>query len=467
MINSQATSSVSVTVNGKRVTIESPPLETTLLDLLRDQGLTGAKEGCAEGECGACMVAMVAANRGTSVYRPVNSCLVLLAQVDGQELLTVEGLRENGDLSDAQKKLAEAGGSQCGYCTPGFAVSLFTEQYRKGRTGPCDPHSMVGNLCRCTGYRPIRDAALAVGPAPDGPHLRRLAQPAPELLPLELDLQGQRFYRPASLAACLEIASRNPDAQWIAGGTDLVVESNLKFKRWPCLISLEAVPELLEVSETTERVRIGAALPLAEIAAKWPDAPAAFAEWSWLFASPSIRNRATLGGSLCTASPIGDSAPLLMALDASIEIAGPAGHRRMPLPSFFPAYRQTALAKGELVVAIEIPKRLPEFVRFYKVSKRRLDDISTIAAGFSLDFDSLGRVQSAVLAFGGVAATPVRAFEAERAITGEPWRETTVEKAVRVLDATLTPRSDHRGSAEYRAEVAKSLLRKFWGEAWA
>jgi xanthine dehydrogenase small subunit len=448
-------------LNGREVHVGDVAPQVTLLDFIRARGLTGAKEGCAEGECGACAVAMVADEQGRAAYRIVNSCLMFLATAADREFYTVESLAERGHLSEVQQAMAAAGGSQCGYCTPGFVMSLFAEQHRRDRDGPCDPLAMAGNLCRCTGYRPIRDAAYAVIDAPRGPFRDRLDSPAPPLEPFSVD----GFSRPSTLDACVATLSSHSDATVIAGCTDLGVESNLRLKRWPRLVSVEAIPELHEWSESDASVRIGAALPLSDIGRAWTSAPRVVQEWLDLFASPPIRNRATLGGNLATASPIGDSAPLLLALDASMQIVGSPGMRVQPLASFFTGYRKTALQRGEIIRSIEIPKPLPAFVRFYKVAKRRLDDISTVAAAMALDRDHSGRVRRARFAFGGVAATPLLAVEAEQAILGQVWSESAVERLQQVLDRVLSPMSDHRGSKEYRREVAKSLVEKFWWES--
>jgi xanthine dehydrogenase small subunit len=450
-------------LNGRRLSIDGG-IHTTLLDLLRDQGLTGAKEGCAEGECGACTVVMVADQGGKTAYRAVNSCLMLAPMAADREIYTVEALAQRGELAEAQKAMAEAGGSQCGYCTPGFVMSLFAEQYRPGRVGACDPVALGGNLCRCTGYRPIRDAALSLGPAPAGVFRDRLSQPAPRLEPVTYRSNGSVFERPATLEECFSIAAAHPETRWIAGATDLGVESNLKFHRWPHVVSLEGVAELREFVETAGSVRIGAGLPLSDIALLWTSAPEALHEWLHLFASPPIRNRATLGGNLATASPIGDGAPLLLAMNASVHIAGVDGRRAVPLASFFKAYRQTALQPGEVLTAIEIPKPFAASIRFFKAAKRRVDDISTVAAGFSIDQDSAGRITQAVFAFGGVAAVPLRVYAAEELVLGERWNQAAVERVQGVFDRVLKPISDHRGSAEYRIEVAKSLVEKFWWE---
>ncbi len=457
--------SLTFTLNGRSVAIDPPPPQATLLEFLRARGLTGAKEGCAEGECGACAVAVVQDEDGRSAYRVVNSCLMFLPMAAGHEIYTVEALAESGRLSDAQAAMAAAGGSQCGYCTPGFVVSLFAEQYRRDRGPSCDPLALAGNLCRCTGYRPIRDAARSLGPPPAGALRDRLDQPAPRLG--EVTSATRRatdalaFSRPTSVDRCLAVLAGDPEATLVAGASDLAVDANIKGKRFRHLVSVEAIDELLEYSETPDAVRIGAAVSLTEIGRRWRLAPPAVAEWLTLFASPPIRNRATLGGNLSTASPIGDAAPLLLALDAAVHLAGPGGRRRVPLASFFVGYRKTALQPGELLTTIEIPKPLPAALQFYKVSKRRLDDISTVAAALAVDVDASGRVARARVAFGGVAATPVRATRAEAALEGQALNAEAVGRVCGIFDETLRPIDDVRGSKAYRLAVSKRLVEKF------
>lgn len=455
---------IELKVNG--VTIAAPwdHPRTTLLDALRDRGLTGAKEGCAEGECGACAVVSVENTSAGVAYLPINSCLMLLPMAAGREIYTVEGLAERGAPAEVQIAMATHGGSQCGYCTPGFVMSLFAEQYRPGRTGPCRVEALEGNLCRCTGYRPIRDAALSLGPAPEGQMRERLSVQAPKVKPFSYETGSRRFFRPGTVAECLEILVSNPEARLIAGGTDLVVESNLKARRFDELISLEGVEELRVFEESEERIEIGAGLPLHEIGALWTGAPPAFREWLRLFASPLLRNRATLGGNLATASPIGDSAPLLLAYDAEMRIATRSGDRSIALAEFFSGYRKTALGPREIIRSVILPKPLPAYTRFYKAAKRRADDISTVAACFAVHLDREARVTHARLAYGGVAATPIRALAAEQALAGRHWDLTAVKAAQTTLARTLQPISDHRGSAEYRLALAQSLLEKFWYE---
>jgi xanthine dehydrogenase small subunit len=242
------------------------------------------------------------------------------------------------------------------------------------------------------------------------------------------------------------------------------VESNLRGRRFDHLVSVEALAELRVFRETDQAFELGAALTLSEIEGLWTEAPVFFREWLALFASPLIRNRATLGGNLATASPIGDSAPLLLALDAQVTIAGPEGRRVVPLASFFRGYRQTALAAGELLVSVLLPRPLPQYVRFFKGAKRRMDDISTLAAGLAVNLDGSGRVQHARLAYGGVAPVPMRAVAAEESLLGRPWDEMTIHRTRQILENSLKPISDHRGSAAYRLALAQSLLEKFWWE---
>ncbi len=436
-------------LNGNAVRVTDVAPQTNLLDFVRSRGLTGAKEGCAEGECGACAV-LLRSPQGN--YQAVNSCLIPLPAVAGREVYTVESLGRGG-LSPAQEAMARLGGSQCGYCTPGFVISMFAAHYNGG---PHDEHSLGGNLCRCTGYRPIRDALQSLGPAPDGYFKDQLTRPVPALEFVDYKRPEGRFSRPKNLEAALALASEDPSSRFVAGNTDLGLITNLRDQRFPHLISLEAVSELREFRDTPDFIEIGAALTLTEIAQHWATAPPAFHEWLHLFASPLIRNRATLGGSLVTASPIGDSAPLLIALDAQLRIASTQGERRIPLASFFKAFRETDLAHGEIVRSILIPKPLPNRIAFYKIAKRRLDDISTIAAGISVRTN--GTTQARI-GLGGVAAIPLRATEAEAALA-----QGNIERAKEILQSTLRPISDHRGSARYRLAMAQNLIEKFWTE---
>ena len=436
------------TLNSQRIAVDGVAPQTTLLDYVRGRGLTGAKEGCAEGECGACAVLLVRDGPHGTRYMPVNSCLVPLPMVAANEVLTVEGLAEKGQLSEVQCAMAEGGGSQCGYCTPGFVVSMFAEYYRR-EDRPADIESLTGNLCRCTGYRPIRDALLSLGSPPEGQHLVRLRYPAPQPKEVFYTTNCGRFSRPETLSKCFDLLKADPDARLVGGNTDLGVLTNLGGERFRHLVSVENVDELREFREDAEAVEIGAGLTLSEIGERWTDAPPVIQKWLKLFASPLIRNRATLGGNLATASPIGDSAPLLLALDAEIRLASSDGLRALPLVAFFAGYRRTVLKRAEVIVSVRIPKPLPVITRFYKVAKRSVDDISTVAAGMAIWRDRTR------LGFGGVGPTPLVAAGAD------------FESAARLAMRNLTPISDHRGSAAYRSAVAENLIEQFRIEAAA
>jgi xanthine dehydrogenase small subunit len=356
--------------------------------------------------------------------------------------------------------MVREGGSQCGYCTPGFVVSLFAEYYRPGRAG-YDPESVGGNLCRCTGYRPIRDAARSLGPVGDGDRFaRRLSKGAPALDSVTSNGRERRFHRPATLAELYEVLAKEPNAKLINGGTDVVVEVNQRDARFGTVVSLEGVKELSRWEESDDALVIGAGVSLSRIEERVHDALPILAELFPLFSSRLIRNRATLGGNLVNASPIGDGPPALLALGAELVLGSAAGERTVPLDGFFTGYRKTILAVGEVLVAIRIPKPFPQIGRFYKVSKRVLDDISTVAAAFALDLDDEGKVTRARLAYGGIAATPIRAHDAERVLVGERFTLGTVRKACAVLGKSVNPISDHRGSDRYRRAMVEQLLMK-------
>jgi xanthine dehydrogenase small subunit len=458
-------------LNGAPVAVDAVDPHVTLLQWLRASGRTGTKEGCAEGECGACAVAFVGEDsEGRPRFDPVNSCLVPLWTVDGRTVVSVEGVARGGELHPVQAAMVERGGSQCGYCTPGFVVSLFCEYYRPGRAG-FDPESISGNLCRCTGYRPIADVARALPfPASDDPWLEVLRDPA-TLLPgpsqATTATRAARFARPTSLPDLFACLAGSPGAVLLAGGTDLMVYANQRYDRWPALVSLEALPELRGFAVTADAITIGAGVPLAELEERLHGLPGeapALETLLPLFSSRLIRNRATLGGSLATASPIGDSAPVLLALDASVTIANAAGARQIALADFFLGYRQTVLAPGDVLVAVRVPRPLARHQRFYKVSKRVMDDISTVAGAFALDLGRDGRVERLRMAFGGIAATPVRALAAEREAAGRSWSAQTIALIAPLVDALGTPMTDHRGSSAYRRAMPRKLLERFFFE---
>ncbi|MGW6832440.1 xanthine dehydrogenase small subunit [Streptomyces sp. NPDC054949] len=475
-----------ITVNGKEATIAPCAPHTTVLDFLRERGLTGTKEGCAEGECGACSV--LVARPGVSMptdWVAVNACLVPVAALDGQEVVTSEGLATAGApgtpaaLHPVQEEMAVRGGSQCGYCTPGFICSMASEYYRPDRCAHADSdsadatdpehgpngfdlHALSGNLCRCTGYRPIRDAAFAVGsPTEDDVLARRREQSPPAPVATAYSRDDSVFLRPGTLAEALRLLRERPEAVVVAGSTDWGVEVNIRSRRANCVVAVDRLPELRSLRVESDHVEIGAAQTLTEIERRLDGSVPLLAELFPQFASRLIRNSATLGGNLGTGSPIGDSPPVLLALEASLVLAGADGEREVPLADYFTGYRQSVRRPDELIRAVRIPLPLSRVTAFHKIAKRRFDDISSVAVAFALDIEG-GIVRKARIGLGGVAATPIRALATEAALEGRPWVAETVEAASRVLRAQGTPMDDHRASAGYRsAMLGQSLLKLY------
>ena len=463
-------------LNGRIVRVQDCSPNTTLLEFLRRSGATGAKEGCAEGDCGACSVVMIDRDaRGRSCYRAINSCLTPLCLMAGRELISVEGVALSAleGLHPVQRKMVERHGSQCGYCTPGFVMALFEGYYRD------DIHQhdelddqLCGNLCRCTGYRPICDAAIeafAERKAKNGGDVfaQRLKKAGTSLDGVEYEFENEKFFRPTSLARLLNLLQRFPDGRLIAGATELGLDITKRYQKFPTLISVEAVPELNGIQCTETEWQIGAAATLTQIEEEMAEEFPALGDMLRVFGSRLIRNRATMGGNLVTASPIGDSAPVLLALEAKIVLASLAGERSVPIDQFFVAYRKTALRPGEILKIIIVPRGpsksgLVRKCSWFKVSKRREMDISTVAACFTVDLDRQNVVRHARLAYGGVAALPSRAKKTESALLGKNWTEETIENVLPVLRQEFAPISDIRGSAEYRRGLITGLLEKFF-----
>ncbi len=461
-------------LNGRPVRVEGTSPNTTLLEFLRARGLTGSKEGCAEGDCGACSVAVLErAAGGAPQWRAVNSCLLPVPCLAGSEVITVEGVAERG-LHPVQRCLVEHHGSQCGYCTPGIVMALFEAFHRADLTEPWQlDDQLCGNLCRCTGYRPIRDAAgqALAQAANDSTPRRAPCEVAPTAKPDEYHAAGEFFFRPTSLDGLFKLLKRHPGARLIAGGTELGLDLTKRFQKFPALIALDGILDLTTLREDGDSWRIGAAVPLTAIEDKLGGEFPAFRSMLRLFGSRQVRNRATLGGNLATASPIGDAAPLLMALGARLVLGG-RGQRQIPIDKLFTGYRQTCLKPGEIIVAVFLPRgpACPghrQFSAFYKVSKRREMDIATVAGAFVVEVDEHGRVGHARLAFGGVAATPIRARRAERLLLNKEWNERTLTRVLKPLAEEFEPISDVRGSAEFRRALVTSLFENFFYDSRA
>jgi xanthine dehydrogenase small subunit len=456
----------SLTINGELVTLQAVSPTMTLLQYLQHSGRTGTKEGCGDGDCGACTVVVISRDAdGKPDYQAVNSCLIPLGAIADREMITVEGIG-NGQLHPVQAAMVKTGGSQCGYCTPGFIMSLFAAYY----SGQVDDGAVEGNLCRCTGYLPIRQAAqLVTNAQPDDAFAQKLAPVTTALPALHYGSPDQQFYRPTQLQAVLELLQHHPKAMLVAGATDLGLELSHHRQPFPVMISLEAVAELQCLAQTAEWVEIGAAVPLSQIQSKLRGVFPSLDEMLHWFAACQIRNRATVGGNLGTASPIGDLSPVLLALDAEVCLASLAGERSLPLVNFFQGYRKTDLQPGEVIRAVKIPQALAvgasrRLSQSYKIGKRGTDDISIVAAAFTVDLDEHDRIIQARLAYGGVAATPVRAIAIEAMLVDQPWTMATIQQVKPALKAAFTPLSDLRGSAEYRQMLVANLWEKFFVE---
>jgi xanthine dehydrogenase small subunit len=462
------TASWSFAVNGATVDGAGLLPDRPLLEVLRDHGLVGTKEGCGDGDCGACTVAVLGRRGdGSPAWLATNSCIVPVSAVAGGEVLTVEGVARGGELHPAQRAMVDHGGSQCGYCTPGFVMSLVAGYYDPSDgDGGLGDDVVEGNLCRCTGYLPIRRAARCL-PRPAAGDPLVPAEPAPP--PAAGGSPEVRWYRPPTLDEALAALAAHPEAVVVAGATDLGLEMSHGTRRFPVLVHVDEVSELRRLDVTADHVDIGAAVPLSHLEQRIPGVLPALDDMLPRFAARQVRNRATVGGSLVTASPIGDLAPVLLALDALVTVAGPGGTRIVPIDGFVTGYRRTVLGPGELVVSVRVPRGasapgLRRASRAAKVAKRATDDISVVAAAFTFDLDAGDVVRHARLAYGGVAATPVRAVEVEEVLLGRRLDAPTVAEARDALAAAFRPIDDLRATAGYRRALAGNLFARFAAE---
>jgi xanthine dehydrogenase small subunit len=449
--------------------------DRTLLDLLReDLRLTATKEGCAAGDCGACTVVVAEAVDGRLQYRAVNSCIKPAHAIDGQALWTAADLAQrDGTLHPVQQAMLACHGSQCGFCTPGFVMSLFALYQRTVARGQAvDQHSAMealsGNLCRCTGYRPIVQAACSLRAEPaqavdEKPIVAALQQLA------ATEKTNGAYLHPSTLSALLQARARLPQAQLIAGATDAGLWITQGLRRFEQVIDLTRVAKLRRVETYPHHIAIGAAVNLQYAFEALAEDRPVIAPFGERFAGWPVRQSGTLGGNVANGSPIGDSMPLLIALGAQVVLMawrkGKAVHRHVPLDQFYTGYRQSLLAPDEVLAWIVVPKPAAgEWLGAYKISKRQEDDISAVCLAVQLHIDG-GRVRSVRIGAGGVAATPARALKTEAALIGQPWNEATLQAAQAAIAQEFSPLSDLRASADYRRQILGQLLRRAWLES--
>jgi xanthine dehydrogenase small subunit len=448
-------------LNGVMRSEEHAPPTTTVLDWLRGTArLTGTKEGCAEGDCGACTIAIARPGNGTPRYEAVNSCLMLLPQLDGCAVRTVEGLAEGGDLHPAQSTLVDADGTQCGFCTPGFAMAMFA--YAQGGE-PAEEsvihEALAGNLCRCTGYRPIVEASKKIA-GYRAAAIEAADRAATFAANSEYRSGSQIFLAPRSLKEIAAARAQHPDALVLAGGTDLGLLASKERRAFPAIVSTSHVAEMREIATRNGALILGGAVTYTNALPHIEEHYPAFGEIIRRIGSRQIRNLGTLVGNIANASPIGDTIPCLIANGAEVELFSSRGSRHMTIEDFIIGYRKTALAPDEIISAIRIPLPSKDSIfRAYKISKRFDQDISTVIAAFSLALRD-GKVAGIRAAFGGMATKSSRAANLEAALTGKPWTADTLKDADALIARDFTPMSDQRGTSAYRLRAAANLVRR-------
>jgi xanthine dehydrogenase small subunit len=464
-------------LDGRVVSIDRPDPTLTVLEYLRDEaGRRGTKEGCAEGDCGACTVVLgeLAADGSGIRYRAINACIRFLATLDGKELITVESLRDTaGKLHPVQQSLVDNHASQCGFCTPGFVMSLFALYLnRDAADRGTVVDALSGNLCRCTGYRPIIEAGLRQWDYPAPSHWdRATAQSAERLAALqaiarpprpEASLHYPGFRAPSNLDELALGLEAQPESLMLAGGTDVGLWVTKHLRSLPPMLYVGAVAELQRIERRPHELWIGAAVTIADA---WPELLASFpelAEQANRFASPPIRNSATLCGNLANGSPIGDAIPALISLEAQLELRCGARLRRLPLEQFYLAYQKKDLAAGEFVTGVAVPPRLAgQVLASYKLAKRFDQDISAVCATFRITLDGI-RLTDARLVYGGLAGITARARRAEAALLETGWNPAGIDRAIDALAADFAPLSDLRATQNYRLRGAGNLLRRFY-----
>ena len=439
---------ISFLLNGETVTTQVKPTDT-LLDWLREErGLTGTKEGCNEGDCGACTV--IVTEDSATGPRALNACILFMPQINGKAIRTVEGLADKGALHPVQKAMVDHHGSQCGFCTPGIVMSL-AAGHAQGETD--FDKTLAGNLCRCTGYAPIIRAAEAAAKVPDTGALIETGIPAPVAAPA----------MPRSSDELADWYAANPDGTLIAGGTDVGLWVTKGMRNLGKVAFVGGCSDLKSIEVMDNMIALGAGVTMSDLLPVLETHHPSYAAMVKRYASEQVRNAATIGGNIANGSPIGDNPPVLIALGAQLYLRHGDNHRNIPLEKFFIDYGKQDRAAGEFVTGITLPAQAPD-LRVYKISKRFDQDISAVLGAFNIT-RSGDTVVAARIAFGGMAGIPKRATKAEQALTGQPWNAATIDAACAAMAHDFTPLSDMRASADYRMQVAQNLLRRYFADS--
>ncbi|MGI9292842.1 MAG: xanthine dehydrogenase small subunit [Pseudomonadales bacterium] len=461
-------------LNNEEHVIQDVDPNTSVLDYLREHLLrTGTKEGCASGDCGACTVVLGELDGQKIKYSAANSCIAPLGSLHGKQLITVEDLQDGGTLHPVQKAMVDCHGSQCGFCTPGFVMSMFA--YRKSNAQPDRDsinEALGGNLCRCTGYRPIIDAAVQMYEPPledqfstrEAETVAALSKLNADKTSVELTGNGKKYFAPDNVQALADLLLQYPQAKLVVGGTDLSLEFTQFLREFEVLIYTGRVKELLEVKDGGDAIEIGAAVSYTDckdvLIEQYPD----LHELIERLGSRQIRNQGTVGGNVGNASPIGDMPPALIALDAQLVLRKGDASRVIPVADYFVSYKKTVQQSSEFIERIIVPKAKPDYLfRAYKISKRLEDDITATLGVFHVKLEN-GVVDYARIAFGGMAEIPKRATHCEEALQGQAWNQETIAAAMAALTDDFTPISDFRASADYRMQTSQNLLQRLYLE---
>ena len=452
--------------------ILNPDPNETVLNFVRSNlKKTGTKEGCAEGGCGACTIVLGELKNNKILYKSINSCITFVPVLNGKQLILIENLTsENGKLHSVQNAMVDYHGSQCGFCTPGFVMSMFAMfKNNKSINNELINDSLSGNLCRCTGYRPIIDAAKSLNNLSRYDHFDKDKFIILRLLKkitkknIEITSNNKKYFAPKTIKELKKILNKVKDAKLLSGGTDLSLEVTKKRKELEKIIYLGSIEELNFIKKYKNEIEIGASTTLINFEKQIKKYYLDFYNILKRYGSVQIRNVCTIAGNIATASPIGDSLPLLMALDAKIIIDGKNGKKIIPINNFFIGYRKTKLKQGDFIYSVKIPILKYNIFKAYKISKRFDDDISSVCGSFNLEINK-NHIKGAKIAFGGMSEVPKRAIKTEKILINSEFSEKIFDKATKNLEKDFSPIDDMRASKKYRIEVAKNLLLKCFFE---